>query len=165
MVSDLGGIVDDIMGLLNAEGLLGTVDDGGLSRRYRVMLRNTLCSAVREGRVVTEYDRGEIVAMSHWSRPDASGAAEWIGMITRSTHRGRGYATLLMNDLLDRCRERGIKKLISYSPADDGVSASMHRFFGYELVETLRRREAEVLKWERDVGASFDRRPEDCRYT
>lgn len=161
-----GELLDGVMDLLRCEGLLITkkgVDE--THRRYAVLLRNTLGTALCEGRLVVRLDGDTVIAVSHWTRPDETGTSEWLGILTRSTHRGSGQATLLMHDVLEACRTSGVRKLSAYSSASDHVTASMFEFFGFKPISEHKRGEEIVLCWERHAAIPFDKTPSDCAYS
>jgi len=161
-------LLDDIVALLEAEGLTELPENSAnpnLSKRYRPLLRNKFRRAIREGRVATWYEGSHLVALAHWTAPDRSGTAELVGIITRSTYRGRGYATLLMHEVHRRCRAQDVAKLVSYTSAGDEVAASMHEFFGFEAAGTIETPDGLLLKWTRDMIVPFSKGPQDCTYT
>lgn len=161
---DDAGLLDGIMALLDAEGLTVLARNPGLSGRYRRSLWNAFRTAMKEGRVATLRDEGEVVALCHWTAADQSGTSELVGIITKSSHRGRGYATLLMGDVLEMCRAQGIEKLVSHAPGAGKVSASMHEFFGFQRVATIHDGDGQRARWERDTQTPFTHKPADCTY-
>ena len=78
-------------------------------------------------------DDGALVGNAGWKGPPVSGAAE-IGYAVAPGHQGRGVATAVVRELLDRARAAGLRTGIAHTLGEESPSTAVLRHCGFQRV-------------------------------
>ncbi len=89
-------------------------------------------SLYRDGRIIGFY------RYSLWPREDRFPKAAHVMDIALSPEvRHRGWGTLLMKDMMEECRRKGLKTLLSRSYRSNEASCGLHKSLGFSLVKEM----------------------------
>jgi [ribosomal protein S5]-alanine N-acetyltransferase len=98
-------------------------------------------------------DDGALIGNAGWKGAPVAGTVE-IGYAVAPSHQGRGVATAVVRELLDRARAAGVRTVTAHTLAVESASTAVLRHCGFEPVSALVDPEdGKVWRWEVQLRA------------
>lgn len=97
--------------------------------RKLLKIRLEECRQNKTYRVI--YADCDLAGFIRWNWAEEGAILE--ALLIRHTYRRQGYMEKLWKELLDECKARGVKRVISYAEKEDYLNMSFHQHLGFIL--------------------------------
>lgn len=123
------------------------VQDEGNNRFFQHLLKLRIKECYENGTYCVIYKNDELAAFIRWKWVLDGAVLEAV--LIRDVYRKQGYLDELWEKLLNLCRKRRVKKILSYAEKEDFLNLSFHEYLGFKLAEN---HNAEKYKWVYEIN-------------
>lgn len=100
--------------------------------------------------LVTDWDTAELIGTCRFKGPPTNNGAVEIAYFALPAYKGKGYATAMVAELIDRATQSDeVSRIIAHAAAEDGASAKILRRNGMQWVgEVVLPEDGLVWQWQ-----------------